>query len=130
MLLLKRTLIILLSALGVILFSLPLAQTEWADNIRNGADHRSERKNMNQQDGSAVRVSGEPLKGYQENDELRKQHRSGPGTLRYLMPFVKSLIMMGIPALLTICIVRIGKRLFRLRSPRLARVGVTTRLPD
>ncbi len=123
MLLLKRTLLILLSALAVILFSLPLAQTDWADNIRNGTGHRSEGKKENQQDDSDVRVSGQPLKGHQENDETGEQRRSGPGTLRYVMPFVKSLIMMGIPALLTICIVRIGRRLFRLRSPKLARVG-------
>ena len=130
MLLLKRTSIILFSALAVILLSLPLAQTDWADNIRNGTGHRSERHKETLQDSSDPRTSEGLPRDRRGNDELGEQRRSGPGTLRYLMPFVKILIMMGIPALLTICIVRIGRRLFRLRSPKLARAGVTIRRSD
>ena len=130
MLMLKRTLIILLSAVAVILFSLPLAQTEWADNIRTGPATDLKGKRGISKTVQLFGFQENLLRGRHESDEPGEQRRSGTGTLRYVMPFVKSLVMMGIPALLTICTVRTGRRLFRLRSQKLARGGVTTRRPD
>lgn len=80
---LKPTMIILIAATLVILATLPLAQTEWADGLREAFANQ--------------------LEGTEKGE--------GPSSaLRYVLPFVKELLFIGIPGAILIVILRLKKR--------------------
>ena len=86
----KRTAIILVLSLGVVLASRPLATTEWAQNMRS----RSEQPTPD------------------ERNQREEQPNSGglPAGLRYTLPFVKEFVLMGVPGLVTLCTLRVTRR--------------------
>ena len=112
-LILKRTLIVLFAALAVILASLPLAQTEWAEDLRTRRGHGARGKPLTRQDEARAPDSAGFNRRTRDGAEANNSNHRSRGTMRYLLPFVKVFTLMGIPALLTICIVRIGKAISR-----------------
>lgn len=92
---LKQTIIILMASLLVVLAALPLAQTEWAEGLRNDVGHEGE---------TAEQGAGVPA--------------NMPPVMRYTLPFVKELILMGIPGLLAYGILQLLKWISRLNKPR------------
>ena len=83
----KPTLIILLASTLVILIELPMAQTEWADSLRETvSSHREEEA---------------PSEGF-----------------RYVLPFVKEFVLIGIPGGLLLAILRIKKSIKQKKKTR------------
>ena len=86
--LIKQILMIILASMIVIALFLPLAQTEWADGMRSGV--------------------GQAAEG------IEREGRQGPGDMPagigFIAVFIKEIVIMGIPALITLGLLKIIKR--------------------
>lgn len=117
--LLKRTLIVLFAASLVILATLPLAETEWADSMRNRPQRGSGRHEVERREDLAggIEVDSPRKQGTRRGRETgRRGHREATGVLRYFAPFLKALMLIGIPGFLTVVFLKIGKRIVATRQ--------------
>jgi len=112
MLVVKQTLIILFAASLVILAAVFLANTEWADGFRTGKGHGPERTALTQGDRPDILGSGEGEQAVSGRVH-GEPDRQGSTASRFLMSFLEIIVKIGIPALVTICLIKTGKRFFR-----------------
>jgi hypothetical protein len=89
-----RILVLLVAAILIWAVVRPLAQTKWAQSVRERA-----RERLSIRVSSGVNSSGEPTQSTNEIVLSRRHPRNVPDGLRYVLPFVKELVMMGVPAL-------------------------------
>lgn len=108
---LMRTGIILLAAVVVFGLSLPLTRSDWADGLRSGAD--GERLPAMEQGTVETGESegGEPA-AIQEDGEPEGL----PNGAMSVLPFVKILVLMGIPGLIACAMLWLTRRSRRFRQ--------------
>lgn len=81
----KQTIIILIASAIVIVGGLWLAQTEWAEGVRQN----------------------QPEAGQLEEGELNEEDRENmPSSMVYVGSFIKELVLMGIPGLITLGVLK------------------------
>ena len=85
----KQILIIILASGIVMVLFMPLAQTEWAESMRGGF--------------------GAAGMGAEEGDGPEGM-REMPAAVGFIAGFIKEIVLMGIPALITLGILKIIKR--------------------
>lgn len=96
----KQILIILLASVIVMALFMPLAQTEWAESMRNGFGAET--------DGMSA--------------EGRKGPEGMPAAVGFIAGFIKEIVVMGIPALITLGVLRIIRRRAQAKLPPINRV--------
>jgi hypothetical protein len=82
----KQILIIILASVIVMALFMPLAQTEWAEGMRSGF--------------GAEGMEGEGRSGPEGMGEI-------PAAVGFIAGFIKEIIIMGIPALLTLGVLKL-----------------------
>ncbi len=87
----KQTTIILILSLGLVLAVLPLANTEWAQNMRMKSEQDTRSNERNQRGESS-------------------HPQEFPSVLRYTLPFAKELVLMGLPGLFTLGILGFARK--------------------
>ena len=108
--LLKGSILITIAAGFVIMGTLGIAQTDWADQARSRGpqQHRGEFR-----EGDGFAASHDP--GDRPGGRHRDEHS---GVIGYIGPLVKPIVAMGIPALLTVLLARAGRRLSTWRQSK------------
>ncbi len=118
----RRTLVILLAASLVILAAMFLANTEWADGFRTGRGPGPERPALTRNSQPGILDSGQSQQvagGQVHGDRGRKRST----TSRFFISLLDILVKVGIPALLTVCLVKAGKKFFRQERSNRCRVN-------
>lgn len=95
----KQILIIILASMIMMALFMPLGQTEWAENMRNGF--------------GADGVGGE---GREDPEGMREM----PTAVGFIAGFIKEIVVMGIPALITLGVLKLIKGRAKSKAPQTA----------